>query len=1050
MKKITAILLLLPALLFAEVWDGTATDDTWYTSDTLAFDYTISTAAELAGLAQLSNNLDAPVNFFGKTITLAGNIDLGSNGWTPINNFRGTFDGGGHVISGVSINFGLNLGLFGTVNNGALIMNLGVVVDIEGEVNVGGLVGNNQGTIRNSYATGSVKGTFFVGGLVGSNSGTIRNSYVAVEVEGNDFVGGLVGSNQLLLGKVSNSYYNSTETSVNNGIGFPKTTEEMQSQAFVDTLNIAAGFLSANKWVYTANEYPKLSNETAISIDITDFFDSGDGEEASPYIIKNPEQLKNFSSLVNLGSSFYDKHIELGNNINLESEANQWIAIGTDLERFEGTFDGDGHVISGVYINNSKDYQGLFGMVGASGTIKNLGLISLNIEGKDNVGGLAGFNGGAISNSYVIGDVKGKDYVGGLAGRNCNVVASSGGPSFTDRGTVEYSYATANVEGIRYVGGLVGQNCDIISNSYVMGKIEGDDTTTVKGGFNVGGLAGDNSGSSMTIINSYSTARVEREGGSVFSIGGLAGSSYGTIHSSYYDRQRSGQNDAGKGTLRTTAQMQNKDTYNGWDFEDVWQIDPFNNNAMPYLQWQNEMKDVEVAQIEPQLYTGYQIRPEPEITGIPSEDFEYHYGENIHVATGGIVYIVAPGKFGSKILEFVIKPARIIDITWIGCGNIFTYNGEPQSPTPSAEGYELEIEGAQINAGNSLLATAKLKTPAEDVLLRNASCLYAIAPKELLVTWTGPREYVYNKMAQCPVPSIDKNNLADRDDDLDLALPNCHSGAGVYEGDLALIYSINPSDPNVNNYRLLNNRAGYTIHKKDLIPYFFPDGKPDFETSGDTLRLPEDYLLDENALRNVLMGLIAYFGFATDNDGNSDDGDVLSGDPSLEFTFSGPQNNSPFLSRRVDTQQKATAIINTENVTAENYALVRPTIIIIGTEEESADTKRVSCYRGNHCSILSEAVCTAIQGKEVPSCSELRVDCEIGNVTIEGMLFSECASMGGITPILPNRGSSSPARSSVQTIYYDLKGAPLGTTKPTAPGVYIEKRGKYARKIAVH
>jgi type II secretion system protein G len=151
-------------------------------------------------------------------------------GWNPIGDygsdeisiFTGTFDGNNHVISNLKIsrpdtnyqglfgrteatieNLGLeNVDVTGNYNTGGLVgWNDGSITDCyaTGSVtgnNTGGLVGWNDGTITNSYATGSVSGDIqCLGGLVGQNRGTITNSYATGSVEGNYYTGGLVGWN---------------------------------------------------------------------------------------------------------------------------------------------------------------------------------------------------------------------------------------------------------------------------------------------------------------------------------------------------------------------------------------------------------------------------------------------------------------------------------------------------------------------------------------------------------------------------------------------------------------------------------------------------------------------------------------------------------------------------------------------------------------------------------------------------------------------------------------------------------------------------------------
>ncbi|WP_323592095.1 MBG domain-containing protein [Aliarcobacter butzleri] len=165
----------------------------------------------------LLNNIDS------STAGYMGN----SGGWNPIgdnstldNNSRfiGTFDGHGNTISNLYIDRrGTDyLGLFGFSNSGSTIRNIGLKdVTIYGNITLGALVGQNYGTITNSYSSGTVDGTTFVGGLVGNNYGTISNSYSSGNVTGLVLLGGLFGYNE---GTITNSFYDKTKFS-GNGVG---------------------------------------------------------------------------------------------------------------------------------------------------------------------------------------------------------------------------------------------------------------------------------------------------------------------------------------------------------------------------------------------------------------------------------------------------------------------------------------------------------------------------------------------------------------------------------------------------------------------------------------------------------------------------------------------------------------------------------------------------------------------------------------------------------------------------------------------------------------
>ena len=176
---------------------------------------------------------------------------------------------------------------------------------------------------------------------------------------------------------------------------------------------------------------------------------------------------------------------------------------------FLSTFDGGGHTIANLYINRG-DYVGLFGSIGSSAEIRDVGLTAVNVTGsefRDWVGGLVGQNGGSISGSYVTGTVSGGDDVGGLVGRSS--------------GSISGSYATVTVSGDNRVGGLVGSGGGSISDSYATGAVTGDST--------VGGLVGVSSGTGSSISGSYATGAVTGES----YVGGLAGISGSSISGSY-------------------------------------------------------------------------------------------------------------------------------------------------------------------------------------------------------------------------------------------------------------------------------------------------------------------------------------------------------------------------------------------------------------------------------------------------------------------------------------------------------------------------------------
>ena len=129
-------------------------------------------------------------------------------------------------------------------------------------------------------------------------------------------------------------------------------------------------------------------------------FGSADGSSTNPYIIEDAEDLKAFRYKVNSGETTacaeLTADIVLNENVLKEDGSlnsgnfEEWTPIGTESNRYTGTFDGKGYTISGIYINTNKDYQGLFGYIVEGGTVKDLGIEDSWISGGYYVGGIVG------------------------------------------------------------------------------------------------------------------------------------------------------------------------------------------------------------------------------------------------------------------------------------------------------------------------------------------------------------------------------------------------------------------------------------------------------------------------------------------------------------------------------------------------------------------------------------------------------------------------------------------------------------------------------------
>ena len=310
---------------------------------------------DLSGNYALANDIDA-------TITKTWNNGAG---FDPIGNhnnpFSGIFDGKGHKIINLWINRSSQdyVGLFGFISMYAVIENVGLVnVSVRGNNYTGGLVGKNDGTVSNSYATGNVSGDWYVGGLVGYNDlATVSNSYSTGSVSGGSNVGGLAGLNYY--GTVSNSY---------------------------STGNVSGGYDVGGLVGY--NGLATVSNSYSTG-NVSGYEDVGG--------------LVGYNLGATVSNSYSTGSVSGGSNVGG--------LVGRNY--FDST-------VSNSYatgsVSGSKYVGGLVGL-NYDGTVNNS--YSTGSVSGDRAGGLVGDNHeGTVSNSYSTGSVSGYEDVGGLVGYN--------------------------------------------------------------------------------------------------------------------------------------------------------------------------------------------------------------------------------------------------------------------------------------------------------------------------------------------------------------------------------------------------------------------------------------------------------------------------------------------------------------------------------------------------------------------------------------------------------------------------------------------------------
>ena len=569
-----------------------------------------------------------------KHFTLIADIDLGvapwntGAGWEPIGHsnaqsFQGKLNGRGHVIRNLFIHRPASnyQGLFGYINGGEIVL-LGLEeADVTGNRYVGALAGMlMSGHARHGYAQGHVTGTQDTGGFIGYNSGsTIQWSYSTASVTGGTSnVGGLLG-----FGGAYACYWDvdaSGRTNSGNGAGQTGlTTEEMQEQASY------AGWNFYTLWEIEEDAYPAFQDmagrQDPQPLTLDDL--EGTGTPEDPYLVGNVHEL----NTMRLGLS---AHYRLTNDIDMADTvlwdmARGWTPVGSIANKFTGSLDGAGHVISNLaVVRIGTSYQGLFGytenarienltlsrayVIGggnyaaalaafASGTIlRNIRIEDLYLEASAYTAGLVGYaqSGCAMEFVRVQGVIHGANYTAGLVG-------------YVSGGTMHACEAEVMVSGATYVGGLGGyvtgganiNHCrstgEVTGGSQVGGLIGHFTTATMSDCFshsvvnatsNVGGLIGYMSATSTAstrarVYRSFSTGPVTGSS----AVGGLVGAvnhdANNMVFNSYWDTDASGQTNSIRGSGQDTVTMQSSTGYPGYNFSTRWTIDE--GNGYPQL-----------------------------------------------------------------------------------------------------------------------------------------------------------------------------------------------------------------------------------------------------------------------------------------------------------------------------------------------------------------------------------------------------------------------------------------------------------------------------------
>jgi len=472
--------------------------------------YSISSAYELQRFAQYVNNGKPTA---GVTFYMTADISLADVEWTPIASasskaFEGVFDGCGYAVlkltdSSEKSSFALfgyvegteteikNLGVQGEITGksdvagivaflkGGKLANCWSAVDITGTYTVGGIAANvEDGIITNCCSYGYVSGTSNVGAIAGVLKGTSTVEYSYYIYYGADKGVGNVSSNSTqTVYRFSSS---STEVLTEKELTVDNKTTDNLIALLNEWLDLQEKDSNYREWTFDTSvtgktrvdgRYPSLiypdyiapvdSYYTATASMTALSEAKQDAVSGKCYSISSSDELKLFRDYVNAGYNTEGVTFFQNADILVTNSIDQWTPIGNDKDiPFKGIYDGQGYVLTGIFIADRAEGLGLFGYINSrNAMVKNVGLQGL-IEGGDDCGAIVGvLTAGAVSNCWFDGELTALDRVGGIVGSadeaqifNCvNYAKIVGDSKFggivgtcTNNTTIKYCYYTSD------------------------------------------------------------------------------------------------------------------------------------------------------------------------------------------------------------------------------------------------------------------------------------------------------------------------------------------------------------------------------------------------------------------------------------------------------------------------------------------------------------------------------------------------------------------------------------------------------------------------------
>jgi len=447
--------------------------------------------------------------------------------------------------------------------------------------------------------------------------------------------------------------------------------------------------------------------ETTAS-DMQDAFAGGSGTEANPYQIENKYQLELIHNdldahyILKSDIVFADEDFAEGGDFYNEGEG--WEPIGDyNGYGFGGVLDGDGHKITGLKINSTKQCVGLFET--SEGVIKNLGMEGCEISVAN-----GGFYAGAIvGNQYGDGRVESCYNAGSVSG---NEAVATGGIVGIGVGYINNCYNAGMIIGGQDAGGIAGNFGGTITNCYNTGSVKGTDDV---GG--IVGFLGDD------VLNCYNVGKVNDGAGNAIA-GYITG---GNLENCYYFEGSSlGEADI---TALSRDEMKQKESFEGFDFENVWTIDTESEYNYPHLVGLPIPSVVDIsraliADIPEQTYTGEAITPILSVTYGEKElqenvDYVVSYSNNLKAGTATVT-ITGIGKYTGVVTKpFTIAKRSLSGFTANLAMDSYTYDGKAKTPAVTvydSQGIELKLNkdyvvaySNNIGAGTAKVAITGIK-----------------------------------------------------------------------------------------------------------------------------------------------------------------------------------------------------------------------------------------------------------------------------------------------------------------------------------------------------